>query len=360
MASALQQLAQAIIDRRAILFVGAGVSMSVGLPSWQKLIEHLVEELGLDKNIIAEANVTYQMLAEFYRLKQGSIGPLRSWMDRNWSVSREKVEASEIHKLIVALDFPIIYTTNYDRNLEAAFEIRGRPYVKVANAKDIAKSSDAATQIIKYHGDFDDDSSLILAETDYFERLSFDSPLDVEFRADALGRTILFIGYSMSDLNIRLLLHRLWETRRLSGYENDRPKSFAFMHRPGVVQEAVLGLWGIEMLSENAEQPEHALTAFLSRLADRVADSRDEGGAKEERNFREAGMFGLIRKEIAMNAKLPPTPAANQSPKGTGDKKQVTVDDARQEHASAPDPDKQGQQGNSKVNTTHQGNQQDR
>jgi hypothetical protein len=28
----------------------------------------------------------------------------------------------------VELDFPIIYTTNYDRNLEVAYEIYGKPY----------------------------------------------------------------------------------------------------------------------------------------------------------------------------------------------------------------------------------------
>ncbi|MCA0008609.1 MULTISPECIES: SIR2 family protein [unclassified Mesorhizobium] len=264
----IEELARSVRERRAILFVGAGVSMSVGLPSWRKLIDHLVEDLGIDDGIIAPSDVSYQTLAEFYRLKRGTIGPLRSWMDRNWSVSHEKVRRSEIHRLIVALDFPIIYTTNYDRNLEVAFEVHSRDYVKVANAKDIAKASNGVTQIVKYHGDFDDDSSLILAETDYFDRLSFDSPLDVKFRADALGRTILFIGYSMSDMNIRLLLHRLWQTWRLSGYETDRPRSFVFMPSPSVVQEAVLGRWGIEMLSEEAAQPEQALAAFLSKLLD--------------------------------------------------------------------------------------------
>ena len=82
----------------------------------------------------------------------------------------------------------------------------------------------------------------------------------------------------MSDKNIRLFLHRLWQTWRLSGYENDRPKSFVFMHRPGVVQEAVLGRWGIQMLSEEADQPEHALTA-LSKLADHVTGGLGEDKA---------------------------------------------------------------------------------
>jgi hypothetical protein len=271
MQSAIEQLAQSIRDRRAILFVGAGVSMSVGLPSWETFIEHLADELGLDEEIVGTPEATYQALAEYYRLKRGSIGPLRSWMDRHWTVSREKVEASAIHKLIVALDFPIIYTTNYDRNLEVAFEIHGREFVKVANAKDIAKAGGEVTQIIKYHGDFDDDASLVLAETDYFDRLSFDSPLDVKFRADALGRTILFIGYSMSDMNIRLLLHRLWQTWRRSGYEKNRPKSFVFMPHPNAVQEAILGRWGIDMLTEEADEPEDALAAFLTKLKERAS-----------------------------------------------------------------------------------------
>src|SRR3954463_1180654 len=87
------------------------------------------------------------------------------------------------------------------------------------------------TQIVKFHGDFDDDGSLVITETDYFNRLAFDSPLDVKFRSDALGKTVLFIGYSMTDLNIRLLLHNLWHDWRVSGYEKHRPKSYVFMAR---------------------------------------------------------------------------------------------------------------------------------
>lgn len=272
----IDELADYIRGRRAILFVGAGVSMSIGLPSWKTLMEHMAEELGLDGDAVG-SDFSYQMLAEYYRLKQGSIGALRSWMDRNWSISEDQVKASRVHELIVALDFPIIYTTNYDRNLEVAYTLHGKNFVKVSNAKDIAKARDEVTQIIKFHGDFDDDSSLVLAETDYFNRLSFESPLDVKFRADALGRTILFIGYSMSDVNIRLLLHKLWETWTRSGYERDRPPSFVFMPRPNPVQEAVLAHWGITLLSEEADNPEQALVAFLSKLHQAVGESDKKG-----------------------------------------------------------------------------------
>jgi SIR2-like domain len=264
-------LAHAIKQRRAILFVGAGVSMAVGLPSWDMLIEHLLKELDLGRDVIDGLRDAHQMLAEYYRIRCGDIDPVRDWLDQNWKVARDRVSNSALHRLIVELDFPVIYTTNYDRNLEVAFEINSKPYAKIANAKEIAAAPAEVTRIIKYHGDFDNDGSLVLTETDFLDRLSFDSPLDVTFRADALGRTILFIGYSMSDPNIRLLLHRIWGTWRRSGYEQDRPPSFIFMPSPNPVQEALLARWGIRVITPDRERDAaDALTTFLAGLQGRV------------------------------------------------------------------------------------------
>jgi hypothetical protein len=268
-------LANAIQRRQAILFVGAGVSMAVGLPSWQTLVDHLLKELDLDAGLIDGMNDGYQMLAEFYRLKQGGLGALRSWLDRNWKIASGRVAESKLHKLIVEFDFPAIYTTNYDRNLETAFEVYDKPYAKIANAKQIADATAGVTQIIKYHGDFDDDSSLVLTETDFFDRLSFDSPLDIRFRADALSRTILFIGYSVSDLNIRWLLHNIWQTWERSGHAEHRPHSFVFMPSSNPVQEAVLGRWGITLLTpDSGACVDDALVAFLADIAARARGSR--------------------------------------------------------------------------------------
>ncbi len=271
----LEDLIGAIRKRQAILFAGAGVSMTVGLPSWQTLIEHIAQELDVDLSGFSQSDVNYLTLAEFYRIKQGSIGPLRSWMDRNWTIQEDKLKASRVHELICRLDFPIVYTTNFDRNLETAFDMHGRDYVKIVNAKDIARVQEGLPQIVKYHGDFDDDKSIVLAETDYLDRLSFESPLDIKFRSDALGKTILFIGYSMTDLNIRFLMHRLWKTWGGSGYERDRPPSYVFMLRPNPVEEAVLAQWGLRVLTERECPPEEALETFLAKLAEAVEE--DEG-----------------------------------------------------------------------------------
>ncbi|WP_342152002.1 hypothetical protein [Methylorubrum sp. SB2] len=60
-----------------------------------------------------------------------------------------------------------------------------------------------------------------------------------------------------------------------------------------------------------------------------------------------------------MTAKPPPVPPANQSDKGPGSATAAPVTQG-QGSGQAQNPDKVGQSGNAKVNTTHQGHQQDR
>lgn len=60
-----------------------------------------------------------------------------------------------------------------------------------------------------------------------------------------------------------------------------------------------------------------------------------------------------------MTTKTPPIPPENRSPKGPGDTG-TDIGAGDQVHQGQANVDKQGQQGNSKINTTHQGYQQDR
>jgi len=116
------------------------------------------------------------------------------------------------------------------------------------------------------HGDLDDDTSLVLTETSYFERLAFESPLDIKLRSDTLGKSILFIGYSLSDINIRYLLyklHRLWSE---SEYAPVRPKSYIFLTRPNPIQEAILEERGITPVVSEIDDQGAGLTAFVEKL----------------------------------------------------------------------------------------------
>ncbi len=61
-----------------------------------------------------------------------------------------------------------------------------------------------------------------------------------------------------------------------------------------------------------------------------------------------------------MNSRLPPVPPQNRSPKGTGETPTETTLQERGTDSGRQNFDRQGRQGNIKVNTTNQGYQQDR
>jgi hypothetical protein len=250
---------------KLVLFVGAGVSANLALPTWNELIAHIAKELGFDPDIFSSYG-THLALAEYYKRKKGSLGPLRSWMDREWHKSTTDVTTSEIHRFITQGRFSRIYTTNYDRWLEIAHDKFGVAYDKVASVADLVAVGDGHRQIIKFHGDFDDDASIVLDETSYFQRLNFDTPLDIKLSNDVLGNSVLFIGYSLNDINIRLLFYRLTEMWGRSALPSARPKSYVFTHRPNPVAEEVLGQWGIEMVVSDDDDPKRALTNFLREL----------------------------------------------------------------------------------------------
>lgn len=260
----IEELVKAVRERKVILFVGAGISQTLGLPSFSGLVQHLAQELGYDPEIYA-THGDYLSLAEYYRIEKGTIGPLRSWLDRTWHEGID-ISKSDIHKIIVELDFPIIYTTNYDSWIERSYDYYGCAYVKVAHVGDLTKVKPGITQIIKFHGDFEDDESIVLTESSYFNRLDFESPLDIKLRADLLGKSVFFIGYSLSDINIRYMLfrlHRQWES---SSYSEAKPKSFIFLARPNPVQERVLANRGIHPIVSDSDNPAVGLNDFLLYL----------------------------------------------------------------------------------------------
>ena len=253
----MRGLVESIQDKNAILFVGAGVSMNLGLPSWNSLLDYIAKELEYEPEVFKSFGNALT-LAEYYKIKKGDIGPLRSWMDRNWHSDDIKIENSRIHKLILDLDFPIIYTTNYDSYK--------KNYKKITNVGDLVNLNNMLTQIIKFHGDFDDEKSIVLTESSYFERLDFETPLDIKLRSDILGKSILFIGYSLHDINLRYLLYKLNKLWENSTQSSSRPKSYIFLVDSNPVEDLILEKRGIKTFTSKNKNPSESLLEFLEKL----------------------------------------------------------------------------------------------
>lgn len=260
----LRPLVEAVSERRMILFAGGGVSQNLGLPDFKTLVDHMASEMGFAPGRYGVPE--YALIAESYLVTHAQLGALRSWMDATWHPSTVRIARSQLHNLIVDLDFPIIYTTNYDRWLEKSFEARRRPFHKITNAADLTIPAAGCTEIIKFHGDFEDDDSLVLTESSYFQRMQFETPLDIRLRSDSLARPLLFVGYSLHDINLRYLLFRLQELWKNSPHADQRPASYILMTERDQAQEIVLKSRGVVPIPLAGDDPGEATVRFMREL----------------------------------------------------------------------------------------------
>ena len=256
-----------IKQNKLIPFVGAGLSMNLGLPSFSQLVDKIAEELGYDPDVF-KLNGNNLQLAEYYVAVKGAIGPLRSLMDRSFNPTEAAIRSSVAHTALVQMNLPVIYTTNYDNIIEQSFEFLNKPVYTIANIDDISSAPDNATQIVKFHGSFSDDESLVLTESSYFERLSFESAIDLKLRADMLGKCLLFIGYSLDDVNIRYMLYKLFKLRQQVKNSRTRsiPSAYLTSFGSGEIQKTLLAQWNVSIIELAPLNKQESIENFLKEL----------------------------------------------------------------------------------------------
>jgi len=238
-------------ERRLIPFVGAGFSASLGLPSWEKLLEQVCEHTdgGVDfAELKAATNGDYLQIAEYLYLRHDrQIGPIRHQIETSFASTAADPIHSGAHVELVNLDAGQIYTTNYDDMIERLFRALGKSVTPVVLPKDVALADPDRTQVVKYHGDLKHEKTLVLTESAYYKRLDFESPMDLKFRSDLLGKSVLFMGYSFRDVNIRIIWFKLMEMMR-DVPEADRRPSYIVRFESNPALEALYAAVGLKTI----------------------------------------------------------------------------------------------------------------
>jgi hypothetical protein len=210
-----------LASRRCIVFIGSGASAGCmsqdntkSPPTWSTFLNNLID-LMLDRTdlpIIQDfiQKEKYLEAAEIIK-KNFSSADFSAFIREGLVVPRFK--PSKIHEAILDIDPKIVITTNYDDIYDSFCRTgaaqEGYNISKYYDSHIISDLRSPVRLIIKAHGCISDASQIVLTKSDYFRvRQSFSSfykVLDSLF----LTHTILFLGYSLTDPDIQLVLENV-------------------------------------------------------------------------------------------------------------------------------------------------------
>jgi hypothetical protein len=203
------------------VFIGAGVSMGAGYPSWAKLLAEVGEELGVEAGDLHDLAA----LAQWSIQESGSATRVRNVIKAQIGVDHPIPEALEI---IARLPVKNIWTTNYDRLIERAFTAINRPIDPVSGQADLAlRATPGATRLFKMHGSIERLDDVVISTDDYeLYRKNRGAFLPL-LQAHLTSMSMLFLGISFADPNVRHVLSLIRES-----FTTAPPEHFAIVRPP--------------------------------------------------------------------------------------------------------------------------------
>lgn len=240
------ELIEQLQRSNVVLFTGAGLSVSAGLPSGQQLVQELAQrQPEVAGRPFPEAMQAYQLL----RSRQSLLDYLMHRIDD------PAIPPGRAHHLIAALPLTRVFTTNWDTLQETAWRQARKRVTLVVRDNELAYTDAQTIQLVKMHGTITQPDSIVVTEDDYLD--FFDRRPQI---AQALGhyaatQTLLFLGYSLSDPDFKRIMA---EVGRRVGREMRR--SYAVQLHPNPLD---VRNWE----GKNVQVIDAELTAFLDELA---------------------------------------------------------------------------------------------
>ncbi|RZM19511.1 MAG: hypothetical protein EOO88_37845 [Pedobacter sp.] len=225
-----------IKDNRCAIFIGAGLSRRAKYPSWQELLNILIQAAVKRSLLVAGSQLHDQLLVHAARSEHALLtaqelsnifGPalFREELANVFDDNRDPVLA---HELIIKLPFSFALTTNYDRLIENAYvgEKRKMPTVYTyQQTQDFASALWRGNYFIfKAHGDVQTRQTMVITERDYRELIYSAPGYRAIMSSVFTTKTILFMGASLNDPEMKLLLNYLYDS-----FHGGGPVHYAFV-----------------------------------------------------------------------------------------------------------------------------------
>lgn len=199
----LEQLVQCLVDQEVVPFIGAGISVGGGFPTWANHLRQQGRTAGMPPEQVEEwlAQGLYEEVIAHIEQQHGREVFAQEIRD----VFGKRGSIQDITLLISELFSDTLITTNYDRLLEQVFETGSESRVQVINGVTAMElPAPEKVTIIKIHGDFKDPAHCILAKSQYDEAYG-EAELDLHRSVPKIlaryycNNSLLFIGCSLQN-----------------------------------------------------------------------------------------------------------------------------------------------------------------
>jgi len=209
---ALEELADWARKGQLVLFIGAGVSIGAGLPSW----DGLLTQLAVDENILPPNDPDFRdrfhKLNPLDRARVIEMELLRrdeTIADALGRILHAHPNPSLAHCLLAMLPCDEAVTTNYDELFEIACQGNGRPVA----ALPWEAVSEKSRWVLKLHGSLDHPDDLVFTRSDYLRYDERRAALKGIVQAMLMTRMMLFVGFSMNDDNFHRIIDDVRKAR---------------------------------------------------------------------------------------------------------------------------------------------------
>lgn len=274
MQSSKEELFRLVRREQVTLWAGAGISISAGFPSGNKLKELLFETLTPQEQAVLNLRDPLPTFAEeFCQIRNYDLVDLVHILSAIFAGIAPKTSLA--HDLVASIPhFDSIITTNYDDLFERSLRDSGQ--VILAD-HDIPIIDPNKVQVFKVHGDFSDPRTIILRSSDYVRFFSGNSQDSIYWnvvKERMATKSICFLGYSLEDINARAVFESI--TKALGGKARD-----CFFISPKQPEHKIKDLEkrGLKYIDMDAES---FLTELSLNIKEHVVADFEDGGVGSE------------------------------------------------------------------------------
>lgn len=202
-------LVAAIQRGECVLFVGSGVSLDAGLPSWADLVHELGDALGIPEDARRADLDAFLDLAQWYRDARLD-PPLEDRVAARFTAETSGARPTLAHYLLASLPARYYVTTNYDDLLETALGALRRWPVRVVRERDVASTGGAADcYVVKFHGCAVARESIVLSRDDYDDFFRTRPAMALLLEGLLLNQSFFYVGYGLRDPDFRQIHNRV-------------------------------------------------------------------------------------------------------------------------------------------------------